>query len=420
MKILKLPNNTLIQVKGQNFYLANQDPRYKFLEKEVSDEEAHRILSFQFLKDIDPNFDVSDHQMTFCGIPFPSAIVARYLKDEIEEDTFRSLINGWKNLTYSVDNAETLNELQTFLDNNFPVVPNGLVYLTNGNIPKFDNLPIIISRGDPNIFEGKSINDFIKSYFPQATNKFVKKFIKRAFKNGERMDLSSLLFAPFVELFGYDKVVQLMANTEIKDDFTRDKYSSVQKFVKSIKHQKNANSFYNFFKKADSIKLDFIGEKDLIHLWSEIDFDKIKNMTDLDMIGKYLKNLAKPNTPTHYNLDHPWLKDFGIEGYSFHLPENFHELAYFGHELRNCIADKETQNQVVGAVKKDGQFYAALRFGKSFEFRLKANKNTPKELYKIVFEKTSSLTKEELEEFWVSIPEENADEGSQETEAVLE
>ena len=88
MKLIKLPNNTLVRVNGKNFYLPNTDPRIKLIEGKTEDVEIERILDFSFLKDIDPNFEAKNDDIYFCGSRFPATIIAKYLKGEIKEKVF--------------------------------------------------------------------------------------------------------------------------------------------------------------------------------------------------------------------------------------------------------------------------------------------------------------------------------------------
>jgi len=181
------------------------------IEGKTSDDEIERILSFKFLEDIDPNFEARKNEIYFCGGKFPSPLIAKYLKKEIKEKTFTALVNGWRNGSRGIQNLEQLDVLQSFLDNNAPVVENGLIYMSaSKNLPDFGEIPITISWGDPSIFEGKTFADYAVKFYPAATKKFINKLTKKVFINRQQVGLSCLYFSAFEPIFGWDKVVHLV------------------------------------------------------------------------------------------------------------------------------------------------------------------------------------------------------------------
>ncbi len=386
MKLLKLPSNTLAQVNGKNYYLSNNDARITMIEGKTNDDEIERILSFKFLEDIDSNFEAKKNEIYFCGGKFPSTIIAKYLKKEIKEKTFTALVNGWRNGSRGIQNLEQLDVLQSFLDNNAPVVENGLIYMSaNKDLPDFGEIPITISWGDPSIFEGKTFADYAIKFYPTATKKFMNKLTKKVFTNRLQVQLSYLYFSAFEPIFGWDKVVYLVNECTVQEDWCETRYKNVVKFVKEIEYKKNAMSFFNFFKKSKTVTLSFVDDEELLKYWSDIDFDKIKSTKDLEYIVKYIKELAKPNHPTRYNQDYEVLKKPFIDNFMLCLPKDTHQLATWAFELRNCMAGKSTTDTIIGVLKDGKKIYAGLQFHKSpdeyyCQFLLAHNKDAPEEL----------------------------------------
>lgn len=400
MKLLKLPSNTLARVNGRNYYLSNKDPRIMMIEGKNDDSEIEDILSYNFLKKIDENFSANErNEIFFCGSRFPSTIIAKYLKKEIKGDTFRSLVNGWRNGTRNCDNLDQLEKLKEFLDNNTPVVENGLVYVSNNELPDFGDIPVVIAKGDLDVFKGQHFKDFISQYYPEASKKFINRLISKTFIHGKDLYLSHLYLSAFEPIFGWDKVVHLVINCTVTDKWKEEKFEKVKKFVEEIKFKKNSDSFFNLFKKSGEINLDFVDATESLEYWSRIDFDKIKSTKDIDYIIKYMKLLEKPNRSTNYNLDHQILKEPFIKDYYLVLPRTTHELALFGFEMRNCMAEGgyNWKNTIIGVLKKNKKFHAALHFGDNcFQYRLKHNAEPDKDEKMEVQKKVNTIKYREL------------------------
>lgn len=401
MKLLRLPSNTLARVNGRNYYLSNQDPRISLIEGKDDDQEVERILSFKFLEDIDSNFSAINNEIFFCGSRFPSTIIAKYLKKEIKENTFRSLVNGWSNGARGCQNLEQLEKLQNFLDNNSPVVANGLVYLSsNKNLPDYGEIPVTISYGNIGVLKGKNFEDFIREYYPEASKKFINKLVKKTFINLQDAYFSHIYITAFAPIFGWDKIVHLVTECTVKDKWDLEKFEKVKKFVEEIKYKKNAMSFYNFFKKTKEITFDFIDQVENLQYWSQIEFDKIKSVEDIEYAVKYIKLLEKPNKPTIYDLQNKILKEPFIEDYYLVLPKDTHELAQFGFDCRNCMAEGgyDWKSSIIGVLKRnksDPEY--ALHFGNgNFQFRFKRNKEPDEEFKQLVRHRCQSIKTSEL------------------------